>query len=329
MPHNEFLRQHVVDANRQKSPKKQLKPTARCSTMPKPASVAAEADEADTVSVAGIGEESMRAFTGGPEAMDIDESFPAPNHQATPSSNDTPVPPPAETKSLNMKNLKSVHPLAATNCTGLNDLNDLNTLLPFDSRPAKNPNLRATVRPCDLPLPKPPKAPVSPVHTPEQPSHGKRPEPILTQAAWHRYMADMGAYMHDWNAFNRIMIGHFNECQRAVESGLAPRWMSAVGDSTRLNIGFNFDAPLGQQQGADSGSTEEEIDNERLAADSGKGGFRAYLRAIEEDFVWRQHWDVAWERHLECILALGRIRDWIRRGGKIRSGHAAAGSSGI
>jgi len=147
------------------------------------------------------------------------------------------------------------------------------------------------------------------------------------QTAWDRYMAEMGAYMHDWNVFNRIMLDHFNARQQAVETGLAPRWMSAVGDSSRLNIDVNFDAPLGQQHGADSASAQEEADNEHLVPDCGRGGFRAYLRGIEEDVVVRQHWEIAWEHHRECIIALGRVRDWIRSGGKICSGQAAVGSN--
>jgi hypothetical protein len=78
--------------------------------------------------------------------------------------------------------------------------------------------------------------------------------------------------------------------------------MRAAGDTGRLTIGADIDAP---------------DDNEQLVLGKGNGGFTAYLRGVEEDFVVREHWSVAWERHRECILQLGQIRDWIRKVGKV------------
>ena len=40
----------------------------------------------------------------------------------------------------------------------------------------------------------------------------------------------------------------------------------------------------------------------------GDKGYNQYLQGIEEDFRVRQHWDVSWERHQECIKGLGTVR---------------------
>ena len=125
--------------------------------------------------------------------------------------------------------------------------------------------------------------------------------------------------MHEWNAFNRRMLKHFNARQEANETGLAPGWISAVGDSSRLNIN---DADDDTDSNGTSGKTKirEDTDDaldEFLVPGSSKGGFSAYLRGVEEDIQVRKHWDVACEMHRECILDLGRLREWIRNGGKV------------
>lgn len=216
---------------------------------------------------------------------------------------------------FNLSKLNNVAPFTPTNSTGINDLNDLNTSLPFDSKSGNtvnnNTSSRLTVRPGDLALPKPPKAPVPPRfasdHNPLDPTQQQRP--ILTQQTWERYVAEMGAYMSEWNAFNRKMLAHFNARQETVETGLHPRWIGAVGDSSRLNV----DAGLGLD--ADAGKGPDGA--ESLVAGSGKGGYNAYLRGIDEDVVVRKHWDVAWERHRACIVALGEVKDRIRAGGRL------------
>jgi hypothetical protein len=124
----------------------------------------------------------------------------------------------------------------------------------------------------------------------------------------------MGAYMHEWNTFNRRMLTHFNARQGANETGLAPGWISAVGDSTRLKMGD--DDSIGSDDKTKINEDGDQLD-EYLVPDSNKGGFSAYLRGIEEDIQVRKHWDVASEMHRECILDLGRLREWIRNGGKV------------
>jgi hypothetical protein len=119
--------------------------------------------------------------------------------------------------------------------------------------------------------------------------------------------------MHEWNAFNGRMLTHFNARQEANATGLAPGWISAVGDSTRLKINGADDN--------DDGTTKKDFDDyhidEFLVPGTSKGGFSAYLRGIEEDTQVRKHWEVACEMHRDCILDLGRLREWIRNGGKV------------
>ncbi|KAL8822253.1 MAG: hypothetical protein Q9191_007010 [Dirinaria sp. TL-2023a] len=41
----------------------------------------------------------------------------------------------------------------------------------------------------------------------------------------------------------------------------------------------------------------------------GDKGYKQYMQGIEEDFRVRQHWDVSWETHRECIRGLGAVRE--------------------
>lgn len=36
--------------------------------------------------------------------------------------------------------------------------------------------------------------------------------------------------------------------------------------------------------------------------------YKQYMQGVEEDFRVRQHWDVSWEKHLECMQGLGATR---------------------
>ncbi|PGH28116.1 hypothetical protein AJ80_00006 [Polytolypa hystricis UAMH7299] len=317
IPHTDIPQQQSADTHRQKSPRKQAKPVSKRTTVPKPATVTTEDDEAGATLYNGAGVEVKPGENGG-EAMDIDSSpfgkgeIPATTEgMSKPAAASTAAPADKKPKSnlFNLKDLGVVSPFT-TNNTGINDLNDLNSMLPFDSRPDTS-TTRVNVKPQDLKLPKPPRAPSPPklvlVETLIQGSN--KAETIMTPAAWERYIAEMSAYIYEWNRFNHTMLAHFNARQTTVETGLSPRWMSAVGDTGRLNID-NGTASF------DSASNNK--DDEQLVAGTTKGGFNAYLRGVEEDFVVRKHWEVAWEKHRECILTLGRVREWIRNGGKIR-----------
>lgn len=128
-------------------------------------------------------------------------------------------------------------------------------------------------------------------------------------------MSAMGTYMHEWNLFNRRMLLHFNSRQEAIETGLAPGWISAVGDTNKLRVNGADEDGDGDKSEIHEDADINESDDSLVPG--GKGGFSAYLRGIEEDVKVRKHWEVACELHRECILDLGRLREWIRNGGKV------------
>lgn len=123
--------------------------------------------------------------------------------------------------------------------------------------------------------------------------------------------------MREWNEFNHRMLRHFNARQEANESGLAPNWISSVGDSARLNINGQDDAEDASEGNKTSNDDDDDENDDIMVAGSARGGYSAYLRAIEEDVKVRKHWDVACELHRECILELGQLREWILIGGKV------------
>lgn len=128
-------------------------------------------------------------------------------------------------------------------------------------------------------------------------------------------MGEMNAYMREWNEFSRRILRHFNARQEANETGLAPGWISSVGDSARLNV--NRDDDEDEDEGKDAAGHNDEEEDNVMVAGSSRGGYSAYLRAIEEDVQVRKHWDVASELHRECLLELGELREWILNGGKL------------
>ncbi|KAL1961967.1 hypothetical protein VTN77DRAFT_702 [Rasamsonia byssochlamydoides] len=331
VPHPEIGKQQA-NPRSSRSPRKASRTTLKPATRPQPATVSSEAEEEETT----VFERNNHAFPGTPEAMDIDEEPPskaevppvngasAESNKSTSQPNAAPMPNKTGSKSspdngekangtkndlFNLKPLNNVAPFTTTNSSGIDDLKDIHANLPFESRP-NNPNIgRRVVRPRELNLPNPPKRPRPPVMVPAGPDSSQK---VLPQKAWDRYVAEMTAYMREWNEFNRLMLRHFNARQDAVETGLAPKWISAVGDSTRLNV----NAEDGGARDADGGSEVDDTDD-NLVPGQPTGGFNAYLRGVEEDFKVRQHWEVSWERHRACILELGEIRDWIRNGGKV------------
>ena len=316
------------EQNRQasRSPKKQSRQGARARTAPKPASVTTEAEEAKTTLNDATEQQHTQAGAGSEEAMDIDDDnskpptpAPAPD-TATVEQNGNipkrkPVPPStlnkkAGTKSENnifsMKNLGTTDPFTNTNSNGIDNLQDMQANLPFESRAKTGKSGINNIRPRDLDCPNPPKRP----HPPQlQPISAGSQQLAISRNAWNRYVAEMNTYMREWNDFNGRMLGHFNARQHAVKTGLAPGWISAVGDSARLNLDSQ------EENGQSSGDADREDDI--LVPDTAKGGYSAYLRGLEEDVKVRKHWDVACEMHQECIMALGQMREWIRNGGKI------------
>lgn len=317
-----------------RSPKKQPRAGTKLRSAPQPASVATEADEAkETLN----GQAPGPAGTAAPdvEEMDLDDDLPTPPgipkkvpggrsssgsypdlaSQAVPDAPPVkkPKPPSAEPRTplFNLDNLRNTAPFTNTTGGGIENLEDFHTTLPFESQAKQQRTTRNDIRPRVLQLPNPPKRPWAPKPVLLGPTSK---HPVLPRDKWNWYVSAMGTYMHEWNAFNARMLTHFNARQEANETGLAPGWISAVGDSTRLKINGADDDGI-------DGTAKKDLDDyhvdEFLVPGTSKGGFSAYLRGIEEDIQVRKHWDVACELHRECILDLGRLREWIRDGGRV------------
>lgn len=332
VPEIEKAKQAANAASR--SPKKQPRAGTKLRSAPQPASVATEADEAkETLN----GQTPRPAGTAAPEVeeMDLDEDLPTPpgiptkvpggrsssgSHpdlasQAVPDAPPVkkPKPPSADPRTplFNLDNLRNTAPFTNTTGGGIENLEDFHTTLPFESQAKQQRTTRNDIRPRVLQLPNPPKRPWAPKPVQLAPTSKHL---VLPRDKWNWYVSAMGTYMHEWNAFNSRMLTHFNARQEANETGLAPGWISAVGDSTRLKINGTDDDSI-------NGTTKKNLDDyhvdEFLIPGSSKGGFSAYLRGIEEDIQVRKHWDVACELHRECILDLGRLREWIRDGGRV------------
>ncbi|MCJ1461747.1 hypothetical protein MMC07_000346 [Pseudocyphellaria aurata] len=266
----------AVSRKRAMAPKKFPNAAYQRQSKPNPASVSVAVDDAEEDSeVASVPESLSSKTSGGVSPMDIDPALTPPStgrsqeHGETKSpsqpnpSEKTPRPPvpprakkipPASEQDphLNLGELKHVAPFAPSN-DGLANLNGLASTLPFESRPSKQAVEHSPPQP--LALPNPPKGPQVPVS--------------LTQTSWERYIAQMSAYMFEWNTYNTMMVNHFSDRQARVEKTLQPGWMSAIGE----------------------------------------GGFKTYMQGVEEDFRVRAHWDVSWEKHRECMKALGGVRE--------------------
>lgn len=91
----------------------------------------------------------------------------------------------------------------------------------------------------------------------------------VTQSSWDLYLTYIRAYMAEWNLFNHKMLNHFGTRQTEVETKLGKEWIGSVGDE----------------------------------------GYARYMKGVEEDFRVREHWDVSWEKHRECMKGLGRVRE--------------------
>ncbi|KAJ5259393.1 Heat shock protein DnaJ N-terminal [Penicillium angulare] len=326
-----------------RSPRKQSKTGSKVRPTPQAASVASEAEEAkETVNGHQTPPMPEQPVPTEAEAMDIDDELPPSNSEkkesknasypdlnshaapgttsngtVPPQQNPTTPPPRAENKSngeaqiplFNLDNLSKTAPFTNTNSSGIDNLNDVHATLPFESRAKQPTTTNHDIRPRELSLPNPPKRPWAPQLVPMGPN-----SQVLPLEKWQYYVSAMSTYIHDWNNFNRRMLLHFNTRQEAVETGLSPNWISAVGDSARLDINGDDDDTDSEKKNADYSELDE-----YLIPGRAKGGFSAYRRGIEDDMLVRKHWDVACEMHRDCIVDLGRLREWIRNGGKVVS----------
>ncbi|KAF3491247.1 DnaJ domain-containing protein [Arthroderma uncinatum] len=324
IPTTDNSQQNVLFGQNQKVSKKRA-------AGPKPVSISSEAEEEDATFAPNEVHGDKPVPMGLVDEMDVDEELPTVNaqnpnpqgmnkpkfpvHQAFATSNKSG----GKTELFSLKKLGLVNPFTSSNSKGIDDLKDLNSSLPFKSEASSDKPSQRPIHPRDLSLPKPPKPPTPPTIVGPPPTPRTAMEKAsLPQAPWEVYMLQMQAYMREWNSFNRTMLAHFNERQNLVETALAPGWMRAMGDSSRVKLGDADD-------GGNVGDSKEDL----LINGKGKAGYSEYLRGIEEDFVVRQHWDVAWERHRSCILDLGRVREWLRSGhGNGQGGFQPSGIKG-
>ncbi|CRG89265.1 Meiotically up-regulated gene 184 protein [Talaromyces islandicus] len=305
-------------ANTVKSGRKISRPASRM-TRPQQPAVSTEAEE----NKATVPDPAQKASTPIPDAMDIDEESSQPaNAQASTVKRSQPkskggVPIGNSSKSeqagnsLNLDPLHNVAPFTDTNSGGIDDLKDMFTTLPFESR-AHDPNVKRSMaqnRKFDLPSPptRPPKPAIVSLN-------GDPRNMVLPRQSWELYVRQINAYITEWNDFQRQMLQILTVRQVAFETGLAPRWVDAIGDSIQLNVASEpgSDSGWGDTDGSETGNPAE-----LLIPEHPHGGYKAYVNALEEHARIRAHLDIACERHQECIMQLGEIRKWIRTRGKI------------
>lgn len=270
----------LLSRKRPMAPRKFPKATYKRQSVPKSASVSAAVDDAEVApETASVAESLSSKTSGGESAMDIDPALTPPS---TGQSQEH-----GERKSPSQPGLSESTPRPPVPPRAKNEppaseqdpymnLDELKHVAPFaPSREGlSNLNDLTSTLPFESRSSKhavehPPRQPLVLPNPPKAPQI-----PVtLTQTSWERYIAQMRGYMFEWNAYNTKMLNHFNDRQASVENTLKPEWMSAVGEGTE------------------------------------KWGFNAYMQGVEEDFRVREHWNVSWERHQECMKALGGIRE--------------------
>ncbi|PLB48901.1 DnaJ domain protein [Aspergillus steynii IBT 23096] len=318
--------QPAANSQRQRSPRKpNARPGAKVRSTPQPATVATEAEEAESTVSGNNKPEPAKPGSDDAEAMDLDDDLPANNTgtganiepepvQDTGKENTSSKTPLAssgrgktdsskpESKTFNLKDLGETAPFTSTSNGGIEDLQDIHASLPFESRAKTSRTTMNDIRPRKIVCPNPPKRPQPPQLVPI----GIGSERLgISRAAWDRHLAEMEAYMRQWSAFNGRMIRHFDARQEAVNTGMAPHWLGAVGDSARIKVDNENDQE-------DTNETQQ--DDDRMESGSGKGGFNAYMRALTEDREIRKHWEVAVEMHTECMIQHGQLRDALMNG---------------
>ena len=249
--------------------------------VPKPASVSAaiyDSEEEKSLNVPGsVVESELSQSSGSGSAMDID---PIP----TPPKPEIPLDGLTNTKSNSVHRSggpsttphKTESPRMDSDSQHLNfgNLKKVAPLIPNASGLNDLEDLNST-----LPFEsRPSNHPIKPF-TPrrlELPNPPKAPTALetVTQSSWEYYIAHMRAYMLEWTTFNTQMLAHFMTRQAEIEKQLEHDWMSAIGE----------------------------------------GGYARYMRGVEEDFRVREHWDVSWEKHRDCMKGLGVMREKAAKG---------------
>ena len=247
--------------------------------VPKPASVSvpiddAEEEEEEEIAYKTTGnvlESEASQVSSSGSSMDIDPALTPPNPE---SQRDGIVNPEVNnlpgSAGLPTTPHKGENPKSDTDSPHLNlgNLQKVAPLAPNDSG-LKDLNDLSTALPFESRPSNQPTKPFTPRRL-ELPSPPKAPSvpEKLTQSAWEYYIAHMRAYMLEWNTFSTQMLAHFLSRQAEVEAKLGHDWISSIGDD----------------------------------------GYARYMRGVEEDFRVREHWDVSWEKHRECMRALGTVR---------------------
>ncbi|KAL4873892.1 hypothetical protein BDV12DRAFT_159809 [Aspergillus spectabilis] len=300
--------QRPSNPQRTRSPRKQTRSGTKIRPTPQQASVATEAEEAESTVEGRNGQ--IPDIDG--EAMDLDDEMPAkaPAPATAPggssSRRTTPLPKSRPTSKsgskdatnnpLNLKILSGVFPFTSTNNGGLDDLKDISSTLPFESRAKAPKTTMGNTHPRELACPNPPKRPEPPQPVPT--SVGAK-QLAIPRVALDRYIAEMSTYVREWETFNGCMVGHFLARHRSNMTEMAPNWLGAVGDSLRLS-----DDEAGDESDDDAGPPARQ-------------GITAYTTALIQDEKVMKHWEVARERHLECMWKYGQLREWIRGGERI------------
>ncbi|KAL4913513.1 hypothetical protein BDW62DRAFT_160751 [Aspergillus aurantiobrunneus] len=307
--------QRQPNFQRTRSPRKQTRPANRVRPTPQQASVTTEAEEAESTVEGGTGQ----AHDADGEAMDVDDETPAktagtaPAPQRPNSGKEKTTPSPAKPRPtsksgtkdatsniLNLKTLSGVFPFTSTNSGGLEDLKDISSTLPFESRAKAPKTTMGDTHPRELACPNPPKRPEPP--QPVLVSAGSK-EMAIPRMALDRYIAEMNTYVREWEAFDGLIIVHFLSRHKSNQTEMAPNWLGAVGDSLRL--------------GDEDGDRDSGAESDDDVGTTARRGFTSYKNALVQDEKVMKHWEVARERHLECMQKFGQIREWIRGGGKI------------
>ena len=270
----------LLSRKRPMAPRKFPKAAHKRQSVPKSASVSAAVDDAEAApETASVADSPSSKTSGGESAMDIDPALTPPSTGQSQEHGERKSPSQpglSESKPRPPVPPRAKNEAPATEQDPSLNLDELQHVAPFaPSREGlSNLNDLTSTLPFESRSSKhavehPPRQPLVLPNPPKAP----RAPATLTQTSWERYIAQMRAYMFEWKAYNTKMLNHFNDRQASVEKTLKPEWMSAVGEGTE------------------------------------KWGFNAYMQGVEEDFRVREHWNVSWERHRECMKALGGIRE--------------------
>lgn len=268
-----------LSRKRPMAPRKFPKAAYKRQSMTKPASVSADVHAEEDPEVASAAESLSSKTSGGESPMDIDPALTPPSTGISQEHRESKSP---SQPSLSESTPRPPVPPRAKNFPPANEqdphmnLGELKNVAPFapSHEGLSNLNDLASTLPFEARASKNAveDTPHQPLLLPKPPKAPPAPVP-LTQTSWERYLAQMCSYMFEWNTYNTKMLNHFNDRQASVENTLKPEWMSAIGEGTE------------------------------------KWGFKAYMQGVEEDFRVREHWDLSWEKHLECMKALGGVRE--------------------